>query len=58
MGSSGSDPNSRIDTLHQIINQLKQEIARLENRHSRSASQAIRPIQTEVDRHKDQLKRA
>jgi restriction system protein len=46
------------DSLHQVVNQLKQQITALEKQHSRSVSQAIRPVQGEVERLKAELGRA
>jgi hypothetical protein len=54
MAANGTDSNS----LHQVINQLKQQVGALEKQHSRSVSQAIRPIQGEVEQLKAELGRA
>jgi hypothetical protein len=54
MAANGTDSNS----LHQVINQLKQQVGALEKQHSRSVSQAIRPVQGEVERLKLELGRA
>jgi restriction system protein len=55
MAANGTDSGSRIENLHQVINQLKQQVGALEKQHSRSVSQAIRPIQGEVERLKAEL---
>ena len=54
MAANGTDSNS----LHQVINQLKQQVGALEKQHSRSVSQAIRPVQGEVERLKLELGKA
>ena len=54
MAANGTDS----DSLHQVVNQLKQQVTALEKQHSRSVSQAIRPIQVEVERLKAELGRA
>jgi restriction system protein len=51
MAANGTD-------LHQVVNQLKQQVSALEKQHSRSVSQAIRPIQGELERLKVELGRA
>lgn len=51
MAANGSDSNS----LHQVINQLKQRVDAIEKRHSRSVGEAVRPIQGEVERLKVEL---
>lgn len=58
MAANGTDSSSRIENLHQVVNQLKQQVGALEKQHSRSVSQAIRPIQGEVERLKVELGRA
>ena len=54
MAANGTDS----DHLHQVVNQLKQQVAALGKQHSRSVSQAIRPVQGEVERLKVELGRA
>ena len=54
MAANGTDSNS----LHQVINQLKQQVGALEKQHSRSVSQAVRPVQGEVERLKLELGKA
>jgi restriction system protein len=58
MAANGTDAGSRIENLHQLIKQLKQQVGALEKQHSRSVSQAIRPIQGDVERLKVELGRA
>jgi exonuclease VII large subunit len=54
MAASGADSNS----LLQAINQLRQQVGALERQHSRSVSQAIRPLQGELEQVKVELRKA
>ena len=55
MASSGANDGGRIDSLHQDISQLKQQVGALNRDRSTAIDRAIRPVQSEVDRLKDQL---
>jgi hypothetical protein len=57
MAADGSDSGNRVEGLHQVVNQLKHQVGALEKQHSRSVSQAIRPVQGEVERLKLDLER-
>src|SRR5580692_5959170 len=58
MAADGSDSGNRVEGLHQVVNQLKHQVGALEKQHSRSVSQAVRPVQGEVERLKLELGKA
>jgi len=54
MAANETDPSS----LLRVVNQLQHRVDTLDNQHSRSVSQAVRPIEGDVQRLKDELAKA